>query len=81
MIDHLTIEPTWRDRLYIRVWYPIRHDWPTTIQRTIADKMPRWLVYFVTIRVFAAASTDKHPDDLTFSEVIGPWEKRSQEKS
>lgn len=62
----------------IRAFYPIRYDWPTTIQRTIAYKMPRWLVYFVTIRAYSdawAASGGKTPDELTFSDVVGPWEK------
>lgn len=75
--------PTWRDnarnRLWLSVWYPIRYEWPERIQRGIANRAPRWLVYFVTIRACSEAwarAGDKHPDELTFEEIMNPWEKR-----
>ena len=71
-------------KLYMSVWYPLRYDLPDKFKRSVANHVPDWLVYFVTIRAFSAAwakAGDKHPDELTFSEVVKPfgnkWERES----
>lgn len=72
------LQPTWRDKFYVHIWYPIRYGSPPRIQQAIAHKMPRWLVYFVTIRAYSDAwanAGNKTPNELTFDEVIKPWEK------
>lgn len=80
MSDDQTITPTWRDKLWVHVVYPIRHEWPERIQRRIAHMAPRWLVYFIVIRAYSDAwvRTNKAPDELTFDEVVGPWDKPRQ---
>ena len=63
-------------KLYMRLWYPLRYEMPDRLRRGIANHVPDWLVYHATIRAFSAAwakAGDKHPDDLTFSEVVKPW--------
>lgn len=70
-----------RNWAWLRFWYPVRYEWPERVQRGIANRAPRWLVYFVTIRACSEAwarAGDKHPDELTFDEIMKPWEKRRQ---
>lgn len=46
--------------------------------RPIANVMPRSLVYWVVMRAYVRATHEhptKTPDDLTFSEVVKPWER------
>lgn len=48
----------------------------------IAWKMPRWLVYYCTIRLFASATTDGNAPvvDMTAMEALRHWRRKSQKE-
>lgn len=60
---------TWRNK--IAAW------WSVTLPQWIAWKLPRIVVYFTTIRLFAHATTtsftDRSPDQVDIWDALGDW--------
>lgn len=68
----------WRLWLVGFKYRTMKRETPDTVARAIAYRLPRRIVYWTTMRAYSVAWMtigNKEPDELTFSDVLAPWEE------